>query len=444
MEMETMSEVSNRALSGGFAKVTLALGLALSLLAAVPAAQAKDKKDKKKSAADVEAAAKTDPRAAGLKYFYEHADFSKIVWPNPPSIPRIRFTNYWSGEKFVDPKTKAAPAKKKASWMERVAGVTTGETVESKPRWQLVAPNGVAVDSKGRVYVADSKVRAIFIVDTETGSYDMIKNGTDAKFQWLTGLMIDDTDRLFASDPGMKRVMVFDPQHKLESTITQGLSDPGGIAIDEENRLLYVTDAEQDLVQVYDADPPYKYIRSLGKAGTKHTSTVAGEFSKPTGIAVDKDGNVYVSDTWNNRIEVFDADGAFVRTFGKAGDGPGYFSRPKGISIDGDGHLWICDQVQDRVQVFTPEGRLLIYMGEHGLLPGQFQSLLNITVDKNNRVFTTEQMPGRLQMFRYISDKEAKAEVERRDAEAKKKNEERLKVKASTTAPQAPAQPEKK
>jgi sugar lactone lactonase YvrE len=437
-----MYAIRNATLSRKFAKVTLALGLALSLVLISPTAQAKDKKDKKKVTSE-EPAKGADPRGAGLKYFYSHADFSKIVWPNPPSVARIRFTNYWSGEKFVDPKTNAAP-KKKASWMERVAGVTTGETVDMKPRWQLIAPNGVAADSKGRVYVADSKVRAIFIVDTETGSYDMIKNGTDAKFQWLTGLMIDDTDRLFASDPGMKRVMVFDPQHKLESTITQHLVDPGGIAIDEENRLLYITDAEQDLVQVYDADPPYKYIRSLGKPDTKHTSTVPGEFAKPTGIAVDKDGNVFVSDTWNNRIEVFDADGTFVRTFGKPGDGPGYFSRPKGISIDGDGHLWICDQVQDRVQVFTPEGRLLIYMGEHGLLPGQFQSLVNITVDKNNRVFTTEQMPGRLQMFRYINDAEAKAEVERRDLEAKKKNEERMKVKASTSTPQPPAQPDKK
>jgi len=296
-----------------------------------------------------------------------------------------------------------------------------------------VVPNGVASDSKGRVYIADSKVRAIFIVDTETGGYEMIKNGTDAKFTWLSGLMVDETDRIFVSDSGMKRVDVFDPKRKLESVIMERLLDPGGMAIDEENRFLYVTDAEQDLVQVYDADPPYKYIRSLGKEGTKHTSTVPGEFSKPTAVAVDKDGNVYVSDTWNDRIEVFDAEGNFVRTFGKAGDGPGYFARPKGISVDSDGHLWICDEVQDRVQVYTPEGRLLIYMGGHGLLPGQFQGLINISVDKNNRVLTTEQMPGRLQIFRYITDAEAKAELERRNAETKKKNEERLKAKVGGT-----------
>ena len=130
---------------------------------------------------------------------------------------------------------------------------------------------------------------------------------------------------------------------------------------------------------------------------------------------------VFVSDTWNNRIQVFDADGTFIRAFGEAGDGPGYFARPKGISIDSDGHVWVADGVQDRVQVFTPEGRLLIYMGEHGLLPGQFQSLANVMVDKNNRVLTTELYPGRLQVFRYYTNSEAKAELDRRNAEGKKK-----------------------
>src|SRR5262249_40230341 len=134
----------------------------------------------------------------------------------------------------------------------------------------------------------------------------------------LTGLAIDDSDRLFAADSGLHHITVFDSNHKFEGTIAEGMYDPGNLAIDNENRLLYVTDAEQDLVLVYDADPPYKLLRKIGKPGTKHTSTEPGEFAKPTGVAVDGDGNVYVADTWNDRIEAFDADGNFIRTFGKA------------------------------------------------------------------------------------------------------------------------------
>jgi len=361
---------------------------------------------------------------------WESLDLSKFVWPNPPAVTRIRYMAYWSGEKFV-----AKKQQKKSSWMERVSGMATGSRPSDfKPRWQLIVPNGIAVDSKNLVYIADSKVRAIFIVNVETGEYSMIKNGSDARFQWLTGLAIDDSDRLFVADSGLRHVVVFDKDHKFEGAISEGLYAPGGLAVDNENRLLYVTDAEQDLVLVYDADPPFKLIRKLGKPDTKHTSTLPGEFAKPVGVAVDQDCNVFISDTWNNRIEEFDADGTFIRTFGEAGDGPGYFARPKGISVDGDGHIWVADAMQDRVQVFTPEGRLLIYMGGHGLLPGQFQSLANVVVDKNNRILTTEQYPGRLQVFRYYTNSEAKAELERRDVEGKKRADQRKPVSSSAPA----------
>jgi sugar lactone lactonase YvrE len=396
-------------------------------------------KDKKKTVQPVEEKTAAETQAEKIGKILKNLDTSKIVWPNPPAITRIRYVDYWSGEKFVD-KTTGKPEKKKQSWMERVAGVTTGETVDSKPRWQLIVPNGIAIDSKGKVYVADSKVRAVFIIDTETSKYEMIKNGSDARFQWLTGLTMDDSDRLFVADSGLHHVLVFDSNHKIEGTIAEGLYDPGNMAVDNENRLLYVTDAEQDLVNVYDSDPPYKLIRKIGKPGTKHTSTTPGEFAKPTGVAVDQDGNVFVADTWNDRIEVFDADGNFIRTFGKAGDGPGYFARPKGIAIDGDGHLWVADAVQDRVQVYTPEGKLLIYLGDHGMMPGQFQSLVNIAIDKNNRVFTTEQMAGRLQIFRYINNTEAKAELDKRNAEAKKKLEEKRSSKTVAAEAAKPAE----
>jgi DNA-binding beta-propeller fold protein YncE len=198
------------------------------------------------------------------------------------------------------------------------------------------------------------------------------------------------------------------------------MAGPGGLAIDTENRFLYVADAKLDQVLVYDADAPYKLLRTIGTPGKEHALTAPGDFAMPSNVAVDKNGNLYVSDTLNDRVQVFDADGNFIRAFGKAGDGPGYFARPKGIAVDGDGHVWVADAVQDRVQVFTPEGRLLIWMGEHGVMPGQFRSIAGLTIDKNNRVFTSEQFPGRVQMFQYVTESEFAAEKERREALQKK------------------------
>ena len=376
-----------------------AVSLALTLAVLLAGAILVEAKDKKKAAPPAQ------------KNFLELLDYSKIVWPNPPAITRIKYLSYFSGEKR---QLKAAP--KKSAWMDKLAGVAVGEASPSdKLFYQLVRPYGIGEDSKGRIYVADEKVLAVFIFTPETGEVELIKNGQHARFRLITGLAIDDADNLFVSDSELRHVLVFDKQHRAQASISQGMSSPAGLAVDNENRFLYVCDTDLDQVLVYDADPPYNLLRTIGKRDGKHELTTPGDFSRPTNAAVDEDGNVYVSDTFNDRVEIFDADGNFIREFGKAGDGPGYFTRPKGIAIDRDGHIWVADAMQDRVQVFSPEGKLLIWIGNHGLLPGQFSMVGGVLIDKQNRVITSEQYPGRVQIFRYFTDEEAKAELARRE-----------------------------
>jgi DNA-binding beta-propeller fold protein YncE len=350
----------------------------------------------------------------------EPVDLSKLVWPNPPAIARVRWLNYYAGMKidYTPPPTK----KPKQSWMDRVAGTKQADNVDKLKTfpWQLIRPYGIAIDSKGLVYVADQKVGAVFIFNTETRDARLIKNGSDAHFGLINGVAVDDSDRLFVSDGKMHRVLVFTPQHIVEGQISEGLVDPVGMAVDNENRFLYVVDEQQDLVQVYDADS-LKLLRHLGVPGKKHTSTAPGEFGGASNVALDTDGNVYVTDTMNNRVEIFDPDGNFVSEFGKHGDGPGFFARPKGIAVDCDGHIWVADQSQDRVEVFNREGQLLTYIGDvHASGLGQFRALVGIAIDKQNRVFTTEQYPGRMQMFRYITEAEADQEKTKREADLEK------------------------
>lgn len=343
-------------------------------------------------------------------------DYSNIVWPNPPAIARIRYQAFYAAQKLSQ--VDKAPTKKQ-KWMDRLAG-TQAASENSKVLFQLAEPYGVAIDSKNNLYVADQKVGAIFIFNTETREVDLIRNKTHAHFGRIIGLAIDDNDRLFVSDPFLRHVLVFNAAHVSEDVITDGMVSPGGLALDRENRLLYVSDVELDQVLVYDADS-FKLLRKLGTTGHNHELTTPGDFSKPTGLAVDREGNLYVADTLNDRIEIFDADGKFISTFGKAGDGPGYFARPKGVAIDSDGHIWVADGVQDRVQVFNQQAQLLISFGGHGLLPGQFQGLVGIAIDKNNRVFTSEIYPGRVQQFRYVTDSEADQLRKQREEQREKK-----------------------
>ena len=323
--------------------------LALALASPFSAGAAKKKKDTTTAATEV------GPR----KFPF---DPTKLVWPSPPNIARVHWLDYFAGAKIDY--TPAANAKPKATWMDRLAG---GQSQAEKfnPKtfpFQLIGPYGIAIDSKGLVYVADQRVGAIFIFNTETHDTQLIRNGYEAHFGWINGLAIDDDDRLFVSDGKMHRVLIFNAKHEVENQITEGLEDPVGLALDTTNRFLYVVDTQQDQVIVYDADT-LKLLRRIGTGGKNHFLTTPGDFGAPQGVALDNDGNVYVTDTLNNRVEIFDADGNFISLFGKHGDGPGYFARPKGIAVDGDGHIWVADEMEDRLQVFNREGQLLTYIG---------------------------------------------------------------------------------
>jgi sugar lactone lactonase YvrE len=359
-------------------------------------------------------------------------DPTKLVWPSPPNTGRIHWVDYFAGAKIDY--SKAAAAKAKTSWMDRLAGAKSDdEKIDLKTfPYQLIGPYGIAIDPKGMVYVADQRVGAVFIFDTATHDTELIRNGYDAHFGWINDLAVDDDGRLFVSDGKLHHVLIFNPKHQLDGQITEGLNDPVGMAIDTTNRFLYVVDTQQDQVLVYDVDS-LKLLRRIGTGGKNHFLTSPGDFAAPQSVAVDKDGNVYVTDTLNNRVEIFDADGNFISQFGKHGDGPGYFARPKGIAVDCDGHIWVADEMEDRLQVFDRDGRLLTYVGlGHGNLPGQFKALVGVAIDRQNHVFTTEQYPGRLQEFRYVTDAEAAAD--------KKKHEDDLKAAAAQRQKSAQAQ----
>ncbi len=400
-----MRHISTTWMQGNKAAMAIAVLLALLLASPLSTFADKQKKKKKKGHANTEQPAAPKPQI----------DTSKLVWPSPPSIARVRYLSYFAGEK-ID--YTPAPKKKRGSWMDRLAGAEPKSDqfdVKTFP-FQLLGPYGIAIDSKGLVYVADQKVGAIFIFNTDTRDVQLIRNGYEAHFGLVNGLAIDDDDRLFVSDGKMHRVLIFNAKHEVVSQISEGLVDPVGLAIDPENRFLYVVDTQQDQVIVFDADT-LKLLRKIGTSGKNHWLTTPGDFGAPSNVALDKDGNVYVTDTMNNRVEIFDADGQFIGMFGQHGDGPGYFARPKGIAIDCDGHIWVADAYQDRVEVFNREGQLLTWIGGHGHYPGQFEALIGIAIDKQNRVYTTEQYPGRMQMFRYVTDAEAAAEKARREAQ---------------------------
>jgi DNA-binding beta-propeller fold protein YncE len=108
---------------------------------------------------------------------------------------------------------------------------------------------------------------------------------------------------------------------------------------------------------------------------------------------------VYVADTWNQRIEVFNASGRFLRRWGggQIGSGPGDFYGPRSIAVSRSGRVYVADTGNRRIQVFTTKGRYLFAFGASGTGPGQFQEPSAIAVGPRGQVYVADFWNQRIQ-----------------------------------------------
>lgn len=179
---------------------------------------------------------------------------------------------------------------------------------------------------------------------------------------------------------------------------TGGLSAPRGIAVGPDESL-YVADTGNSRILRYDQQG--ELISTLGsRTPDGQTSPAPGTFTEPWGIAVDTGGNVYVADTWNHRIQKFDANGKFLQAWGSAGqasEGPGRLWGPRGIAISPDGKVYVTDTGNKRVVVFDAEGQFLTEFGSTG--EGALDEPVGIAVGADGEVYIADTWNLRVAVF---------------------------------------------
>jgi sugar lactone lactonase YvrE len=210
-------------------------------------------------------------------------------------------------------------------------------------------------------------------------------------------------------------------------------------------RRLYVADIANSLIRVFDLQTGSQ-VKSFGVEGD-----LTERLDRPTNLAFDSDGYLYVTDAGRFQVLKFDRDGHFKMAVGKPGDNLGHFARPKGIAVDREGLLYAVDASFNNVQMFNKEGRLLMYFGQGGNKPGDLLLPAKVTVDYDNVPyfqkyvapgFTVEHLvvvvsqfgDRRVNVFGYGHQEGAHYPT---DEELKKQIEERReKERAATKAPQ--------
>lgn len=161
------------------------------------------------------------------------------------------------------------------------------------------------------------------------------------------------------------------------------LTSPRGIAINKKNHII-ATQETAHTVTVYGRK--CKKILSFGSIGTEQ-----GQFNQPTGVAVDDEGNIYVADTKNNRVQKFDPQGTFLAVFGGESDSQcGPLSVPAGIKISNEQEVYVVDRGNGRIVVLTQELKFKRLFGSPGQNLSQFQDPWDIAFDARGFCYVTD------------------------------------------------------
>ncbi len=216
----------------------------------------------------------------------------------------------------------------------------------------LSNPLWAAVNSKGQVYVSDRSMAAVSVFDAKGKFVEKFTPRAQAGFTWSPlGIAFDGKDNLYVTDAtkGKHRVLVFDRNGYLkiefgrEGSGQGEFSFPNGVAVDNKTGRIFVADSNNARVQVFDSKG--KYISTIGQAPGK------SQLSHPMSIAISENSRVHVTDAFGHNVQVYDTNGKFLYNFGSFGVKDEQFMFPTGIAIHED-LVYVVDRENKRVQIW--------------------------------------------------------------------------------------------
>jgi hypothetical protein len=248
---------------------------------------------------------------------------------------------------------------------------------------QFNSPNGVAVDSAGNVYVADStnqrirKITSTGVTTTLAGSGTVGSTdgtGTNATFSGPEGITVDSAGTVYVADRSNHRIRKITPLGVVTTLAGSGgisfvdgtgtsatFNTPVGITVDSTG-IVYVADRSNHVIRKI---TPLGVVTTLAGNGTDGTSGGTGTnafFTQPTGVAVDSIGNVYVTEQ-NHRIRKITPEGVVTvfagSTTSGSNDGTGTdatFRNPQGVAVDSAGNVYVAERFNNRIRKITPAG----------------------------------------------------------------------------------------
>jgi len=330
------------------------------------------------------------PASLALFLFLAASCASALDWPEAPAPARLRFVQSYIGM------PGDSPGHGLGKVLRFLLGIGGGMSASRR----LISPTGIFARG-GVVYVADPGARGVLRYDEAKRKADWLPKGRGTRLVSPVAVVVAPDGRIFVADSALGKVLILDAQGRPSGELRgdpEGLGRPAALALGDGR--VFVSDVRGHRVAVYGLDGVFLY--SFGRRGTG-----PGEFNFPTYLWFDAAAKrLWVCDSGNFRVQVLGLEGKPLAAFGESGDRPGNLARPRGLALDSDGNVYSMDGALEALQIFDQAGRLLLFVGREGGGPGEFSLPGGVFVDEKDRVLVADTFNARVQVFQYLKEKQ--------------------------------------
>jgi DNA-binding beta-propeller fold protein YncE len=294
---------------------------------------------------------------------------------------------------FVRVFSSADDVKPQHPVLDRTMDIIAGPADPDAPVDAMHSPSAVTTDSSHRVFVADPGAKAVHIFDFVRSKYDRLDRRGD-RLHVPVSLAVDGQDNLYVVDQIRRTVLVYGSAGKFRRYLGKlrggesYFDDPAGIAIDKAARRIYVCDRQGHMIFVMDERG--KLIRKLGNRGGGDRP---GEFRFPSQVVV-AGSELFVLDVGNTRIQVFDTGGHFLRAMNL-----GYADRRTGLAVDNRGNIYVSDSDLNQIQVLGHEGQTLYTFDPSTIKGANFSHPSGMWVDESRSIYVVDSQSNRVGLF---------------------------------------------